>query len=71
MEKNHNMKKIELLCPAGSLGNLKAAIVGGADAIYLGMNKFNAREFATNFNEDYLKYYIQLLLIGIFELYYY
>ncbi len=48
------MKKIELLCPAGSLGNLKAAIAGGADAIYLGMNKFNAREFATNFNEKYL-----------------
>jgi collagenase-like PrtC family protease len=49
------MEKIELLSPAGSLANLKAAITSGADAVYLGMNKFNAREFATNFNSDYLK----------------
>jgi collagenase-like PrtC family protease len=49
------MEKIELLSPAGSLANLKAAISSGADAVYLGMNKFNAREFATNFNLDYLK----------------
>ncbi len=49
------MKKIELLAPAGSLPNLKAAVVSGADAVYLGMNKFNAREYAKNFNEDYLK----------------
>ena len=47
--------KTELLSPAGSLANLKAAIASGADAVYLGMNKFNAREFATNFNDDYFK----------------
>ncbi|MBU0929756.1 MAG: U32 family peptidase [Nanoarchaeota archaeon] len=49
------MKKLELLAPAGSLGTLKAAVSSGADSIYLGMNKFNAREYATNFNESYLK----------------
>jgi collagenase-like PrtC family protease len=49
------MKKLELLVPAGSLANLKAAVSRGADSIYLGMNKFNAREYATNFNRDYLK----------------
>ena len=47
--------KIELLSPAGSLPKLKAAVAGGADAVYLGMNKFNAREFANNFTKDYLK----------------
>jgi putative protease len=47
--------KTELLSPAGSLANLKAAVASGADAVYLGMNKFNAREFATNFNKDYFK----------------
>jgi len=54
------MNKIELLSPAGSLANLKAAIASGADAVYLGMNKFNAREFATNFNEEYFKEAIKL-----------
>jgi len=49
-----NSPKIELLCPAGSLPKLKAAVAGGADAVYLGMSKFNAREFAKNFDEDYL-----------------
>jgi len=48
-------KKIELLAPAGSMANLKAAVNKKADSVYLGMQKFNAREFATNFNEDYLK----------------
>lgn len=56
----NKMKKIELLSPAGSLPNLKAAIHGGADAVYLGMNRFNARENATNFNEDYFPEAIRL-----------
>jgi len=49
------MEKIELLSPAGSLANLKAAVSSGADSVYLGLSKFNAREFATNFNSEYLK----------------
>lgn len=52
---NKITKKIELLSPVGSLANLKAAVASGATSVYLGLNKFNAREYATNFNKDYLK----------------
>ena len=44
------MNKIELLCPAGSLSKLKAAVAGGADSVYLGLSKFNARQSADNFD---------------------
>ena len=63
------MKKIELLAPAGSLGTLKAAVFSGADSIYLGMNKFNAREYATNFNEDYFKEAIKICKSNNVKLY--
>ena len=46
--------KIELLAPAGNLEALKAAVESGADAVYLGGTKYNARAFAENFNEDAL-----------------
>lgn len=46
--------EIELLAPAGNLEALKAAVEGGADAVYLGGTKYNARAFAENFNEDNL-----------------
>lgn len=49
------MKKLELLSPAGSMANLKAAVSRKADAVYLGMKKFSARDYATNFNKEYLK----------------
>ncbi len=41
-------KKIELLAPAGDINSIKAAIVAGADAIYCGLDKFNARNRAEN-----------------------
>jgi U32 family peptidase len=34
---------IEVLAPAGSLENVQAAIAAGADAIYVGLQKFSAR----------------------------
>ncbi|NFN18614.1 U32 family peptidase [Clostridium botulinum] len=46
------MKKIELLAPAGSMESLVAAINRGADAIYLGGNKFSARAYASNFDNE-------------------
>lgn len=48
-------KKIELLSPAGSMACLKAAVSKKADSVYLGMQSFSARSFATNFNDRYLK----------------
>ena len=52
------MKKredIELLAPAGSFEALVAAVQNGANAIYLGGQKFGARAFAHNFDYAALK----------------
>jgi len=43
---------IELLAPAGNMECLKAAILNGADAIYMGLEDFNARKRADNFTRD-------------------
>ncbi len=42
-------KTIELLAPAGSPVSLHAAVRAGADAVYLGLDSFNARRGAENF----------------------
>jgi len=36
----------ELLAPAGSLDAVRAAFANGADAVYLGVGRFNARDEA-------------------------
>lgn len=41
----------ELLSPAGDWDCLRAAVSAGADAVYLGMPRFNARMRAENFQE--------------------
>ncbi|MBI9068288.1 MAG: DUF3656 domain-containing protein [Salinivirgaceae bacterium] len=41
-------KEIELLAPGGDIDSIKAAIAGGANAVYCGLNKFNARNRAEN-----------------------
>ncbi len=46
--------KPEILAPAGSYQALLAAVEGGADAVYLGSEKFNARASAENFNGELL-----------------
>ncbi|WP_108651582.1 ubiquinone anaerobic biosynthesis protein UbiU [Dongshaea marina] len=48
---------MELLCPAGSLPALKAAVDNGADAVYIGFkDETNARHFAgLNFNDKKLQ----------------
>ncbi|MDH7508015.1 MAG: peptidase U32 family protein [Methanomassiliicoccales archaeon] len=45
----------ELVAPAGSKDSLKAAILGGADAVYLGGKRFGARRLAENFTPGELK----------------
>ena len=45
----------ELLAPAGSMEALRAAVSNGADAIYLGMQKFGARAYSSNFDIETLK----------------
>lgn len=42
----------ELLSPAGNWDCARAAVASGADAIYFGMPRFNARLRADNFTED-------------------
>lgn len=50
-----NKKLPELLSPAGSPEALRAAVAGGADAVYFGAKSFSARSFAENFDEDAIK----------------
>lgn len=42
---------LELLAPAGNLEICKAVIRAGADAVYVGGNRFGARAYADNFGE--------------------
>ena len=51
---------MELLAPAGNPEALKAAIYSGANAVYFGLNKFNARINANNFNKGNVREYIEL-----------
>ncbi|CDT86067.1 Peptidase U32 [Vibrio diabolicus] len=46
--------QFELLAPGGDLDSIKAAIAAGADAIYCGLDRFNARNRATNLTLDNL-----------------
>ena len=50
------LKKPELVCPAGGLPALKAAVDAGADAVYVGLrNATNARNFSgLNFDQKTL-----------------
>ena len=44
----------ELLAPAGDWECLRAAVANGADAVFFGLSRFNARMRADNFREDEL-----------------
>lgn len=44
----------ELLAPAGDFDSLVAAILGGADAVYVGGRRFGARALAKNFDNEEL-----------------
>ncbi|MBR2246977.1 MAG: U32 family peptidase [Bacilli bacterium] len=49
------MKKVELLSPAGDLERLKVTLLYGADAVYIGGERFGLRANATNFSIDEIK----------------
>ena len=51
---NNNLKKAELLSPAGNFEKLKAAVNYGADAVYLAGRNFGMRAASTNFDRDEL-----------------
>lgn len=53
--------KHELLSPAGDFECLRAAVCGGADAVYFGASSFNARARAANFSDEEIKRAIDYL----------
>lgn len=52
--------KAEILAPCGSFETLEAALRSGCDAVYLGGEKFSARQNATNFTDEQLKEAVRL-----------
>jgi collagenase-like PrtC family protease len=48
------VKKVEILSPVGSPKSLKSAVENGADAVYFGVGKFNARRRAANIDIEEL-----------------
>ena len=49
-----DMRKLELLSPAGDMEKLKMAVLYGADAVYLAGTDFGMRAFAGNFTPEEL-----------------
>ncbi|MBA5850890.1 U32 family peptidase [Clostridium sp. cel8] len=49
------MNKVELLAPAGDMESVYAAVQSGANAIYIGGDKFSARAYAHNFDNESVK----------------
>jgi len=43
-------RNIELLAPGGDVEAIKAAVIAGANAVYCGLDNFNARNRASNLN---------------------
>ncbi|WP_194436379.1 U32 family peptidase [Vibrio fluminensis] len=52
--------QFELLAPGGDLESIKSAIAAGADAIYCGLDRFNARNRAANLTLDNLNGVLEL-----------
>lgn len=52
--------QFELLAPGGDVDSIKAAIAAGADAVYCGLDRFNARNRAANLTLDNLKGVLEL-----------
>lgn len=54
MREDIRIEHIELLAPAGDWDCVRAAVANGADAVFFGVDKFNARVRAKNFTMDEL-----------------
>ncbi len=54
------IREIELLAPGGDVDSIKAAIAAGADAVYCGLDRFNARNSAENISFDDLQGILRL-----------
>ena len=54
MTSESTSNRVELLAPAGGPDCLQAAVCAGADAVYLGLDRFNARRNAQNFTVESL-----------------
>lgn len=54
MREQAKIRGLEVLAPAGSYETFQAVIRAGADAVYLGGNRFGARAYADNFKEEEL-----------------
>lgn len=53
------MSNLEILSPVGEEKSFYCAIASGADAVYLGLKNFNARDKAQNFNCENLRQYVE------------
>src|ERR1043165_2514196 len=60
-DRTKSLRLPELLAPAGDWECAKAAVENGADAIYFGLEKFNARMRAHNFTEGDLPRLMEFL----------
>ena len=49
---NNSLKRAELLCPAGDITRLRAAVDYGADAVYFAGQQFGMRTATSNFSKD-------------------
>lgn len=49
----------EILAPAGGAEALRAAVINGADAVYLGLDRFSARAGADNFTFENLREWVR------------
>lgn len=60
-EQQIRREDVELLAPAGDWDCMRAAVANGADAIFFGVEKFNARARANNFRMDELTEIMEFL----------
>jgi U32 family peptidase len=55
------VNKPDLIAPAGNMDCARAAVANGADAVYFGLPRFNARMRADNFSEEQLPELVHFL----------